>query len=378
MYILSLLLPLYLIFICGFMGRKLGIRGVYWVGVIGLSISLLLNIMIFNEIFLNNNILTIELLNWFKLDIFILDWILLFDDLSSSMLIVVNSVSLIVWIYSYDYMISDPFIIRFYNYILLFVICMIILITTSSLPILFIGWEGILKCLKWYNIENINLINNILPLLHLSKLRVNQKIGPHNIDIISILVGSLLGDSHLEKRKEGIRLIFEQSNKNVEYLMTFHKYLAERGYCNPKIPKLHKRIRKEGKIIFHYRINTYTFNSFIWLYNIFYKWDPIKNKFIKIIPLDIENYLSPLTLAIWFMDDESKANLTLKIATNYFTYKELEFLSLILLKKFNLYTSIHKGGKGKGYILYIKKESKKTFINLIKPYMVKSMYYKLN
>ena len=114
------------------------------------------------------------------------------------MLIVVNSVSLIVWIYSYDYMISDPFIIRFYNYILLFVICMIILITTSSLPILFIGWEGILKCLKWYNIENINLINNILPLLHLSKLRVNQKIGPHNIDIISILVGSLLGDSHLE------------------------------------------------------------------------------------------------------------------------------------------------------------------------------------
>jgi hypothetical protein len=78
------------------------------------------------------------------------------------------------------------------------------------------------------------------------------------------------------------------------------------------------------------------------------------------------------------MDDGSKANLTLKIATNSFTYKELEFLSAILLKKFNILTSIHKGGKNKGYILYIKKESKKTFINLIKPYMVKSMYYKLN
>lgn len=232
MYILSLFLPLYLIFICGFLGRKLGIRGVYWVGVIGLSINLLLNIMIFNEVFLNNNILTIELLNWFKLDIFILDWILLFDDLSSSMLIVVNSVSLIVWIYSYDYMISDPFIIRFYNYILLFVICMIILITTSSLPILFIGWEGMLKCLKWYNIKNYNLINNILPLITFRSW-ANQRIGPHNIDIISIFVGSLLEDGYLEKRKEDIRLIMILwIIKNVEYLMTFHKYLAIRGYYN--------------------------------------------------------------------------------------------------------------------------------------------------
>jgi ubiquinol-cytochrome c reductase cytochrome b subunit len=94
------------------------------------------------------------------------------------------------------------------------------------------------------------------------KLKANQRIGPHNIDILSILVGSLLGDSHLEKRKKGIRLIFEQSHKNVEYLMTFHKYLAERGYCNPQKPKLHKRIRKGGKILFHYRINTYTFHSF--------------------------------------------------------------------------------------------------------------------
>lgn len=366
------------------MGRKLGIKGVYWVGLIGLSISLILNLIIFKEIFINNNVLSIELLNWIKLDILDLNWNLLFDDISVTMLIVVNSVSLVVWIYTYDYMISDPFIIRFYNYILLFIICMIILITTSSLPILFIGWEGMSECLKWFNIENEllrsynNLIYNILPLLFNSKLRANKRIGPHNIDILFILFGSLLGDGHLEKRKEGIRWIFEQSHKNVEYLMTFHKYLATRGYCNPKIPKLNKRIRKGGKIIFHYKINSYTFNNFFWFYDLFYKWDDINKKFIKIIPLNIEYYLSPLTLAIWFMDDGSKANFSFKIATNCFTYKELEFLSGILLKKFNIFTSIHKGGKGKGYILYIKKESKKTFINIIKPYMVKSMYYKLN
>jgi hypothetical protein len=36
-----------------------------------------------------------------------------------------------------------------------------------------------------------------------------------------MIIGSTLGDSHLEKRKNGIgtRVIFEQSNRNVEYLM---------------------------------------------------------------------------------------------------------------------------------------------------------------
>jgi hypothetical protein len=54
-----------------------------------------------------------------------------------------------------------------------------------------------------------------------SKLRSDLRIGPHNLDVISVLTGSILGDTQLEKRKKGIgtRIIFEQSNLNVEYLM---------------------------------------------------------------------------------------------------------------------------------------------------------------
>jgi ubiquinol-cytochrome c reductase cytochrome b subunit len=53
------------------------------------------------------------------------------------------------------------------------------------------------------------------------KIVSSKRIGPHNIDIISIIIGSTLGDSHLEKRKNGLgtRVKFEQCNKNVEYLM---------------------------------------------------------------------------------------------------------------------------------------------------------------
>ncbi len=76
-------------------------------------------------------------------DLFNVNWYLYLDDLSQLMLFVVIGISFIVLVYSYDYMISDPHIIRFYFFIILFVFFMIILITTNSLPILFIGWEGV-------------------------------------------------------------------------------------------------------------------------------------------------------------------------------------------------------------------------------------------
>jgi ubiquinol-cytochrome c reductase cytochrome b subunit len=53
------------------------------------------------------------------------------------------------------------------------------------------------------------------------KLHSHKRVGPHNFDILQVIIGSLLGDGHLEKRIKGIgsRLIIEQTNQNVEYLM---------------------------------------------------------------------------------------------------------------------------------------------------------------
>jgi LAGLIDADG DNA endonuclease family len=113
------------------------------------------------------------------------------------------------------------------------------------------------------NINNLNKNNNKLS-KNERKLTSYERIGPHNIDIISIIVGSTLGDSHLEKRKRGIgtRVKFEQCSKNIEYLMWFHKYLSIRGYCMTKKPIMRKRINEKGTILFHYVVNSYTFSSF--------------------------------------------------------------------------------------------------------------------
>ncbi len=253
-------------------------------------------------------------------------------------------------------------------------------------------WEGDNTRLKWYNnYYNINLYTktgslisscNKIRCFHtetnsIPKLRSDLRIGPHDQQVISVLIGSILGDTHLEKRKRGIgtRIIFEQCNKNVEYIMWFHSFFALRGYCTSNKPKLKTRIKKDNKIFYQYRLSSYTFTSLNWLHDMFYKHNGVG--YIKIVPCNLADYLTPLALAIWFMDDGSKTHNTVRIATMCFQICELQLLCKILKDKYSLEVSVQKSGKDKGCILYIKTSSLNTFINIIKPYMLPSMYYKL-
>ena len=78
-----------------------------------------------------------------------------------------------------------------------------------------------------------------------------------------------------------------------------------------------------------------------------------------------------------FQDDGSKLGVGLKIATNYFLLEEIEYLNEILKKKYKLINTIHKGGKGKGYAIYIDKKNKEKFKKIVLSYMLPSMLYKL-
>jgi len=83
-----------------------------------------------------------------------------------------------------------------------------------------------------------------------SRLKGIYRIGPHNIDIISIIFGSLLGDAYAEKRLSGLgtRISFFQEGVHVEYLLYLHKMFSELGYCNPKVPVITNRLGTKGKV----------------------------------------------------------------------------------------------------------------------------------
>jgi ubiquinol-cytochrome c reductase cytochrome b subunit len=90
------------------------------------------------------------------------------------------------------------------------------------------------------------------------KLRGEYRIGPHNIIIISILFGSLLGDAHAEKRSmgKGTKITFFQEATHVKYLLYLHRLVSNLGYCNTNIPKISTRLGVNSKVRYIVRFGT--------------------------------------------------------------------------------------------------------------------------
>lgn len=224
-----------------------------------------------------------------------------------------------------------------------------------------------------------NLKGNILSgskrFFHTSSIRSARRIGPHNIDVISIQIGSLLGDSHAQARNvkimDGIRFTFRQSIIHKEYLLWLFDFFKSRGYCAVLREEV-TQLKGYDKDYYRYTFTTFTFKSQNWIHKNFYK----NGK--KVIPTDIDQYLTPLALAVWIMDDGGYTNTGVKLSTQCFSKKEVILLKNIQVNKYNLVCTIRKTTKPDRFIIYIWKESMPTLTKIIKPYLHPSMFYKLN
>lgn len=207
------------------------------------------------------------------------------------------------------------------------------------------------------------------------RLQACQRIGPHNLDIISTLVGNLLGDSWGEKRVNASRFHLHMSSRNVEYLHWLHTFFARQGYCSSEKPKMIRQIGKGGKIYFSYKMRTWSFSSLNWLYDLFYAYCPLKEKWIKTIPANIESLLTPRALAIWIMDDGGAGSAGIRLSTQGFSKEDVERLQHALKKKFGLLTTLQKSGSN--WALYVPKHQSSHLVDLVDPYFLDCMRYKL-
>jgi NADH-quinone oxidoreductase subunit L len=68
------------------------------------------------------------------------------DALSGTMALIVTGIGFLIHLYSSEYMKDDPGFYRFFTYLNLFIFSMLVLILGDSLPVLFVGWEGVGLC----------------------------------------------------------------------------------------------------------------------------------------------------------------------------------------------------------------------------------------
>mgnify|MGYP001560882335 FL=1 len=170
-----------------------------------------------------------------------------------------------------------------------------------------------------------------------------------------ILLGTLLGDGFLENRgTANSRLQIRHSIKQKEYVDWLYKELANLTLSIPREIGNAYFFRSKSLPLFTTWRKRFYLNGF------------------KIVPKDI--FLSPLSLAIWFMDDGYCDKKAAYFCTHSFNQEDLNHLQK-LLSNYNLKSSFI-ADRGH-YKIRLVVGSTPTFIELVKPFIHPSLLYKL-
>ena len=166
MYLAIVFLPLTGAIIAGLFGRIIGAKASELVTSLLLVVAAVLSWVAFFTVGLADAPLSaaesrIEILRWISSGDLDISWSLRIDTLTVVMLVVVNTVSSLVHIYSIGYMSHDPHRPRFFAYLSLFTFSMLMLVTSDNFLQMFFGWEGVGLCSYlligfWYHKPSAN------------------------------------------------------------------------------------------------------------------------------------------------------------------------------------------------------------------------------
>lgn len=185
-----------------------------------------------------------------------------------------------------------------------------------------------------------------------------------------ILIGTLLGDAHLETQNQGrtYRVKFEQSLAHKDYV--FHLYEAFKDWVNS--PPKERIVHRKGNFSTNYRFSTLSHEAFRFYAHQFYLGG------VKSIPASIRKWLTPRALAYWYMDDgsrKSKQSKGIIFNTQGFSPVDVKTLSEILFENFKLENSLRK--QKNGLQIYVSGRSSKMFQSIVEPHIIQSMWYKM-
>lgn len=182
---------------------------------------------------------------------------------------------------------------------------------------------------------------------------------------LEIIYGSMLGDMSMSLSKNLARFNIGQGGIHEQYFDHLCNVFGELMGKKYKTKVFDKRTKKYYNRFTCRSLSHKFYND---LYELFY----INGK--KTITKEWLNKLTIKGIAYWFMDDGDKNGV---FATNSFSLDEIKLLQQWFLDKLNIHSRIKKISNKNQYLLIITKNSLKDFNNLIRPFIIKSMYYKL-
>ena len=184
-----------------------------------------------------------------------------------------------------------------------------------------------------------------------------------------ILIGTLLGDAHLERQRGSLvaRLKIEHSLSQSTYV--YWKFSEWRGWVRtpPKVRSKRNRLGSESENIGFSTLGHPELEKYrMWIYR----------DRRKTVPADLR--LSPLTVAVWFMDDGSRKSSQcrgLVLNTQSYASEEVNLLRALLRRDVGIETSARK--QSDGLQIYVPSTSVGTFVGFIDRHILPCMRYKL-
>lgn len=171
-----------------------------------------------------------------------------------------------------------------------------------------------------------------------------------------VVMACLIGDGSLMKSGKHYRLRFGHTIRHSDYVKW--KYLLIKRLCVTEPQVVPKTKSMRAGTIGHPELTKMREQ---WYEN-----------GVKFIPANFR--LTPLTIAIWFMDDGCRIRRSVNFSVHNFSEESIRTLQNEL-ETFGILTTIQFDGKGSR--LYVKQSSYESFKGLVKPYIQPCMAYKL-
>lgn len=211
-------------------------------------------------------------------------------------------------------------------------------------------------------------------------LTKRSKVTSHQKDLI---IGTLLGDGNLSTNSpQGVTWRYRALHKGDHKEYLFYKYKILKNFVG-KGPKFYEFYDdRTNKFYNRWFFNTRSCRQFQFFGKLFYFYSKSRRKWVKRVPINIIKFLTPRALAYWYMDDgalkqKGKSN-AMRICSEGFKKHEVERLIKALKIRYKLECTISPFKKKDKFRIFIPEKSSNAFRDIIKPYLIPCMSYKVS